>query len=179
MKKYSSLILFLLVAATSIGLFAFYNKKEKTAYVDISKLYNDFQLKKELETKLIKVQQARKNMLDSLRLQLEFLSGNINSDRTITGDAKQKQVQEFESRKMHYYQMEKSFSEDNEKFSSEYKEQILIQFNPYVNNYGKENGYEFIYGTDGTGAVMYASESKNITDKVVKYVDEQYKGSSK
>lgn len=151
--------------------------KEKTAYVELGKVYGDFELKKELESKLTNVQQARKNILDSMKVQLEFFANNINAMNVAKDkDKVEQQVREFEVKKQQYYETEKNFKEDNDKLTSQYQDQIWKQLNQYIKDYGKENGYLYIYGAGGNGFLMYADETNDITEKVKKYVNEHYKG---
>jgi outer membrane protein len=45
-----------------------------------------------------------------------------------------------------------------------------------MQDYGKKHGYDFIYGAQGSGNLMYANGQKNITDEVLKYINERYQG---
>lgn len=63
--------------------------------------------------------------------------------------------------------------------TGKYDEQILNQLNQYVKDYAKEEGYDIIYSADGSGAIMAASDDMDITDKIVAYLNERYKGMSK
>jgi len=71
MKKNNYILLFLLVIIISLlGYIALsHNKKSTVAYVEMETLYNDFVMKKELESKLTNVQQMRKHILDSIKIE--------------------------------------------------------------------------------------------------------------
>ena len=177
MKNILTISISALVFTVGILLYAFSEKEQKTAYIELGKIYGDFELKKELQSKLTNVQQARKTVLDSMRIQLEFFANTLNNVNPKADKSKtEQQVREFEIKKQQYYQMEKTFSEDNEKLSSEYEEQIWKQLNQYIKDYGKANDYEYIYGAGGSGSLMYAKESNDITEKVKEYVNERYQG---
>jgi len=51
---------------------------------------------------------------------------------------------------------------------------IWKRLNPYIAEYGKEKGYAYIYGANGTGNVLYADEGEDITDELIEYVNKRY-----
>jgi outer membrane protein len=142
----------------------------KIAYVELESVYNDFELKKELEVKITTVQNLRKNILDSLKLQLSALSNRYSVKKD------EQTAREFEARKQEYYQKEKEFTENNTRTSKSYTDQIWKQLNQYAKDYGKEQGYTYILGYDGQGALLYGQDAVNVTDAMKKYVNIRYKG---
>ncbi len=148
----------------------------KTAYVELNMIYNDFQMKKELEAKLTNVQQTRKTILDSLELRLKVLSAQLRGMAQQDKKVMAEQAGRFEALREEYFTKQKMFSEDNDRTTGQYSEQIWKQINQYVKDYGKENGYAYIFGADGSGALMYGTEKENITDKLKAYVNERYQG---
>lgn len=174
MKKYLNLILSAIVI---IALVCFWlvikNHESKFAYVEIETVYNEFPMKKELEGKLTNVQQARKNILDSLKIQLNALSASVKSEKDIEG------IRVFQTKKQEYLLKQKNFEDDNQTTTQNYSSQIWKQINQYVKDYGKEKNYTFILGTDGSGALMYGDEKVNITKELSDYVNLRYQGEKK
>ena len=154
-------------------------QKDKTAYVDISKVYNEFELKKECEGKYTHIENARKTILDSLEITLNMLSQRIRSNHKKDKNELEAQIQEFELKRQDYLLKKKNFEEDNDRTAKKFDEEIWKQINQYVKDYGKENDYTFIFGAEGSGAVMYARETKNISEEVIKYINSKYKGGLK
>ncbi len=149
--------------------------KPKTAYVQLGKLYENFNMKKELEKKYEKISMSRKNILDSLEINLRSLSGQIELLKE-NDPARKSKIQDFELLRQDYLMKKKNFSEDTERTSQQYDEEIWKQLNQYVNDYGKENEYTYIYGAQGNGSLMYGSEKEDITGQVNEYVNHKYKG---
>lgn len=148
------------------------NGKDKLAWVNLTKVYNEFAYKKELENKLTKTQQARKTIIDSAEFELKVLSRQIKAE-----DGKDKsKIALFEVKRDNYLNKKKEFEDDNDVLQKQYNEQILTQINQYLKDFGKEGKYTYIYGADGSGGLMYASESSDITEEVIKYINEKYKG---
>lgn len=146
----------------------------QTAYVDIGIIYNEFGLKKELETKYTNVQSTRKRIIDSLGLELTILSNRVKQN--LASDLKDSIGQQFTAKQQEYMYRKQAFESDNDAVTEQYSAQIWKQLNQYITDYGKANGYDYIFGGDGSGSLMYAREGLNITDQVKTYVNQRYKG---
>lgn len=160
----------------SVTLYLFYtNNKSKVAYIKNVELYNEFALKKELETKLTVVKNQRKSILDSLMLQLKMASTQLEYSK----EKDSKEMKLFQIQKQEYLYKEKQFDEDDQRLAEQYSQQIWKQINQYVSDYGKENNYSFIYGASGNGAIMYAQDKYDVTKELAEYINEKYKGEKK
>jgi outer membrane protein len=167
----------ILGAVTSIYLFS---TRQKTAYVNLTKIYNEFELKKQLEQQLTSVQQIRQKTLDSLELELKMLSRNLQSpDAEKNKAVYDVKANDFDLRKQDYLYKQKTFSDDNATLSQQYTDQIWKQLDQYVKDYGDAHDYTFILGGDGSGSMMYAAKGDDVTDILVTYTNERFKGESK
>lgn len=149
------------------------SKGDKVGYILIQKVYLKFDYKKELEAKFKMVNEKRASILDSMELELKVLYGQLQQS---TPD--EKQLALFKVRKKEFLEKKNLFEEENAQMSKQFDEQIIKQLNQYVKNYGDENGYKFIYGSDGSGNIMYADSTLDISDKIVEYINKQYSGGS-
>lgn len=141
-------------------------------YINLSDVYNSFEMKKELEKKITKIQDTRQAIIDSLKMDLLSLSraveNNHSKSKELTNSLQYKQ-KEFLSK-------QREFEETNETMINEYNNQIWKQINEYVNTYRKENKIDFIYGADGSGVLMAAEEKWNISKDVSDYINKKYQG---
>jgi outer membrane protein len=148
------------------------SSEQKTGYMNLSVIYKEFSMKKELENTFTKIQTQRKEALDSMELELELLNKRLNAE----GEEKDL-VAAFEKRRENYLQYKKQFQDDNELMQQQYTEKINKQLNQYVIDYGKEKDYDYLLGGDGTGTVMFAKDGHNITEEVLEYINKKYQGS--
>lgn len=144
--------------------------KDKDGYVQVNKLYAEFEMTKELNKKLQTSLNIKKQILDSLKFGLKQVELQLNTNKT------DKLLQLYQLKKQEYLYKEQAFNEDNQKMSQQYSEQALNQINKYVEEYGKQNGYEYIYGASGNGSLMYANEKKDITSQVLSFINQKYQG---
>jgi outer membrane protein len=132
----------------------------KTGYVNLNMVFDKFPLKKQLQTKLENMQASRKAILDSLYVQVSAAGNSPEAEK----------VREL------YLQDKKQFQLDDQRVSQDYNAQIWKQINQYVKDYGEEKGYQYIWGADGAGTLMYADKSVDLTDQVSDYVNNKFKG---
>jgi len=167
-------LFFLTVVSFGFSVYLF-STKQKIGFVSIGKIYAEFDLKKDLEAKYTKVESARKNILDSLELQIRGISKRMDDIKKPTDEQKhffEQKVEDFKMKRKH-------FSEDNQALSNQYSEQIQKQLNQYLKDYGKEFNYDIIFGANNQGNVMHAKEKYDISDDVLKFINAQYKGTVK
>jgi len=53
---------------------------QKTAFVNLNKVYDEFTYKKEMEEKFENIKKARQSILDSLKIKIEVLSRKIEDN---------------------------------------------------------------------------------------------------
>lgn len=180
LQRYISLFtLILALAATSLSTYLVLTKP-KTAYVNLTNLYNEFGLKKQLEQQLVSVTDIRQKQIDSLELSLNILSRNLQSiDQAKDKALYQSKAIEFDGHRQEFLYKKKSFADDNATLSEQYTSQIWKQLNQYVKDYGDAHGYTYIMGGDGTGTMMYADHGEDLTETLIAYTNDRYKGESK
>jgi outer membrane protein len=176
MKQFSLvLIISILVSAGITYMMISYNtKKEKTGWISLSEVFNDFAFKKELEMKLKKTKDTRQALVDSLAFNLKLLSKQLQSEN----QKNKEKIALFEIRREEYLTKKQQFEADNDAVAKQYDAQIIAQMNQYVKDFGNKHGYTYIFGADGNGSLMYSLETKNITKEVNEYINNRYKGNT-
>ncbi len=144
----------------------------KIAYIDLSKVFEKFEFKNELEKKLVKTRELRKEKLDSLEFELNVMSKQLQSENSKDSE----KIGLFQAKRDYYFQKKQEFEEDNSALVAQYDAQILKQLTQYVTDFGKEYEYTYIFGADGNGTIMYGKEKNNITEEVITYINDKYKG---
>ena len=107
-------------------------------------------------SKIIREQQEK---LDSLHLIFEEKDSiPLKADREIL-------IQEM-----------KKLQELKQQYMDEAIQQVWGRLNDYIQLYGEENEFMLILGAQGNGNVMYAQETINITEEVLKFANSKYQG---
>ncbi len=171
----SKLILFILIGLVvcgAIGLGITLQFRHKIAHANLNQVYNDFTLKKLLEKRLDETKQSKQNYLDSLGTIVErqesYFAAHGSKDAALN--------RLIVENKKALSEKEDEINRSLEAMASGYQNQIWQQVNTYVKEYGRINDYDFIYGADGKGTLMYAKESSDISLELIEYINKRYKG---
>ena len=136
------------------------------AFFDYNKVYNECELKLELEKDLEEVVSARKSELDSMQLNLSFMSNKIKS-----GNASNEDLNEFELMKSQYLTFQGRYEEENIRLKEEYFTQIRKEINEKAKIFAEETGLDYLFSAVGDGSLMYAKESEEVTEEFLNYVN--------
>ncbi|HEY0651759.1 MAG TPA: OmpH family outer membrane protein [Chryseosolibacter sp.] len=128
--------------------------KEKKAYIDNQRLFDRFAGKAILQEKLETLARSQRSQLDS-----------VAALATGTNAATYESV---------HQQMSENFAINYQQVSTRYTADIWKELNKLISEYGKQNGYDFIFGATGDGSLMYANEVKDLTEEVINYVNERH-----
>jgi outer membrane protein len=148
----------------------------KTGYIEIKKVFNGFQMKAELEEKYKHTQKVKDQILDSLSFNLKLLSKHLNEQKNAKADINKEEILQFEYKREEYLKLKNQYQEDNAALSQKFDDQILAQLTQYVIEFGKKNNYDMILGADGNGSLMYSKEFYNVSDEVIIFINNKYKG---
>ncbi|MBO9702039.1 MAG: OmpH family outer membrane protein [Sporocytophaga sp.] len=170
-KVFSALFIVLFL----IGGVCVYFLIPKIGYINSSKVFTEFKLKKELETDLKKLELAKQRDLDSLKAELEISYNELNS----SSKKSEKDISEFKVAHQQYYIREKQYNENYQRAADQYTQQVWKQLNSFIKEFGKQEGYDFVLGANGAGEIMYADENDDLTEKVLEYCNKRYEGDIK
>lgn len=145
---------------------------KKYACVQLELLRKDFVLAKQLDSELESIMLKRKEILDSLKLDIQMLEKRVQ----INGKVQPTELNEYKIKRAFFAEKEKEFYDANNELEAKYQENIWNKLNSYVKDYGKEKGYVYIYGLNGSGSIMYAADENDITLPLIEYVNNKYSG---
>lgn len=150
-------------------------RQKKHVYVELQRVFTEFEMSKTYNKKLESTAMARKNILDSMEVNLKATSRMLQTANIKSGPKAESFLYDRET----YTEKHKQFEEDNKALQEKYNAEVTKQLNQYVKDYGEKKNYDIIYGAEGSGVLMYVKDDLNITDDLIKYVNERYKGNSK
>lgn len=144
------------------------NGKEKTGFVNVGKLYHDFEMTKSYKAEMDKEGGKVTAVVDSLKKEYGFAmeQSKRNPKFSAKADTLKGQIERLETAYMQHVKAK----------SDEYNNKIIQQLNQYVQDYGKENKYSLILGAEGSGSLMYGDADLDITEKVTGYVNRKFNG---
>ncbi|WP_299098169.1 OmpH family outer membrane protein [uncultured Winogradskyella sp.] len=143
-------------------------EQQKTAFVDNTKVVNEFNKKVDFEESFkIKVDAFNKKA-DSLNQMIQMEAQAFQSQASKMNKTKQEEVYNalVQKKQMQDYQIgneEKALQTEGQKEI----DTLVKQVKAFIKDYGKANGYTFILGANDAGSVLYGAEGKDITEEIL------------
>jgi outer membrane protein len=148
--------------STGITVFLVLGKDEKKiAVIDAVRLFNEFNLKKELEAK-------DKSGLERLGKQIDSISSQLKIAQA------SKNTQEEQRLGYLYEYMKNGLEKEFEKSNQMINEQVWKRLNKIIDEYGKKKGYRLIIGANGMGTVLYSDNYYDVTNEAVAFANKKY-----
>jgi outer membrane protein len=174
----------LLFIAISISLVSCDKKSEvkelKTAYVDTAVLMKEYTETKDLEAKY-KAQAAEKGRQLEAEIN-RFKQDAANFQRNAQANGQewaQKNGAELQRREQQLGQAQQALQQQLQQESGKEMDSLVTGVKKFIKEYGKKEGYAYIYGTGDAATILYAEEKYDITKDIVKLLNEKYKSSAK
>ena len=165
------------VILTGVALLALTACTDKVAFVDNSKLLNDYQEKKDIEAKLKGQISAYERKRDSISMAFQTEARAFDAQaKTLPQNVAQKKYNELMQKSQI---LQQHLQQEEQKIQMESQTQmdsLLSKVKKNIKEYGKQKGYTFILGANDGGSVLYGTEKKDITKEVTEYLNNQYKG---
>lgn len=150
--------------------------EQKTAYVDTTRLIQEYSEMQEIEAEFTTKSDRVKSELDSVargfQMEVQEYQTNMNSMTTA-------QRQETEERLMRKQQ---SIQQQQQQMGNQLRQEsdvvidsIVEKVKEYVRDYGKDNDYTYIFGSNESANIMYAKDGLDITEEVLEKLNASYK----
>jgi outer membrane protein len=161
---FSNKILIIILAMCTIlaGFVGYtYYQTTKLVVVDVFTLVDEFTMKKELE-------QAEGLKFQGLNAQVDSLNALIERCK------KEQNVTKLKQLSKPFYELQYIAKQNYDESAEKINKQVWARLNPLIDDFGKQKDYQVIVGGNGMGSVLFASEQKNITKELIKYVNKRY-----
>lgn len=160
MKK---LIMVVLVAAglTSCN-------EQKTAYVDTTKLIQEYKEMKDVEQEFTSKSDQVKVQLDSLAQSFQAEVKDYQEKMGGMSAAARKEIEAGLMQKQQAIQQQQQMMGNQLRQESDAViDSIVTKVKDYVKDYGKKNNYTYIFGSNESANIMYAKEGLDITEEIL------------
>jgi Skp family chaperone for outer membrane proteins len=165
MKEIRILLICLLMCACTgaITYVLLKRQSKKMAVADAVKLFDQFNMKKEMEA-------AAKMRLDRLNGQADSVNSQLQVARAAHDEDAIKRLTYAYS----YFRSE--FDREYTQSNRDINEQVWKRLNPSVEEFGKGKALHVIIGANGMGSVLYNDDYYDVTDELINYVNSRYEG---
>ena len=153
-------------------------QKQKTGFVNTEKVVKEY---KEMSS----VQDKYGKMNDSMMAQLQKQAQNYQAQvqdyqknmNTMSTTARSKKEEELMTQRQQLQQEQQMRSQQLQQESQTAIDSVIAKVKKQVKTYGEENGYDYIYGQNDAGSIMFAKDSYDLTEEVIKALNGSAKDS--
>ncbi len=155
-------------------------KEFKTAYIDTSKLMEESTEAKDIEAKYKDKSKVMGNQLEAEVNRFKSEAASFKQDAMKNGQAwAQQKGAELQDREQKLNYAQQAMLQQLQQESSVEMDTLVKVYKKVIKDYGKEKGYDYIYGTGDAQSILYAKDNYDITKEVIKLINDKYKSSDK
>ena len=151
----------------------------KTAYVDTSKLLEEYTEAKDIEAKYKAKSDEMGKELENEVARFKNEASNFQKNAQLNGQAwAQQKGAELQKREQQLSYAQQALVRQLQEESGAEMDTLVKNVKKFIKDYGKEKGYDYIYGTGEAVSILYAKDKYDITKELVKLLNDKYKSGS-
>ena len=179
MKK-TVIIFALAIAAISCNKTTTATKEFKTAYIDTSKLMEESTEAKDIEAKYKDKSKVMGSQLEAEVAKFKAEAASFKQNAQTNGQAwAQQKGSELSQREQQLNYAQQAMLQQLQQESGVEMDSLVKKYRKVIKEYGKEKGYDYIYGTGESASILYAKDNYDISKEVIKMINDKYKSSDK
>ena len=151
-------------------------QEQKIGYVDNVKLMDEYQEKIDIEEKYQNQSEALGKRRDSISQAFQMEAQEFQQQAK--GLSQEKAQEQYGSLQQRGQMIGQQLQQEEQQLQLQGQtemDSLINKVRAEIKKYGKENGYTFILGGGNGGSVLYGQESKDLTEEIVKLLNENYK----
>jgi outer membrane protein len=155
-------------------------KEVKSAYIDTSELMKEYTEAKDLEAKYKAQSEEKGRQLEAEINRFKQDAANFQSQAQANGQEwAQKRGAELQKREQQLGYAQQALAQQLQQASGAEMDSLVSGVKKFIKDYGKQKGYDYIYGTGDAASVLYAKDKYDITKDIIKALNEKYKSEEK
>ncbi len=155
-------------------------KEFKTAYIDTVKLMEESTEAKDIEAKYKEKSKVMGSQLEVEVSRWKADAANFQKNAQANGMAwAQQKGAELQKREQELSYAQEAMLRQLQQESGVEMDSLVKSYKNTIKEYGKEKGYDYIYGTGEASTVLFAKDNYDITKDIIKMVNDKYKTADK
>lgn len=155
-------------------------KEFKTAYVDTSKLMEESTEAKDIEAKYKSKAEIMGADLKTEAAKFQKEAASFKENAMANGQAwAQQKGAELQQREQQLQYAQQGMLQQLQGESGVEMDSLVTRYKKMFKEYGKDKGYDYIYGTGESATVLFAKDNYDITKDLIKIINDKYKSEGK
>lgn len=156
------------------------SKAMKTAYVDTSKLLEQYTEAKDIEAKYKAKSEIMGRELEGEVARFRAEAASFQKNAQANGQAwAQENGARLQKKEQELTYAQQAMLQQLQRESGVEMDTLVSSVKKFIKKYGKEKGYAYIYGTGEAVSILYAEEKYDITKEIIKLLNDKYKSEGK
>ncbi len=155
-------------------------KDFKTAYIDTNKLLEESTEAKDIKAKYeaIAEEKGARLKVEVDKLEAEKNAFQANAQKNGQAWAQQK-YGELQQREQQLQYTQQGLAQQIQGQHGVEMDSVVVKYKKIFKDYGKDKGYDYVFGTGEAATVLFAKDQYDITKDLIKIVNEKYKSEAK
>lgn len=151
------------------------SSSQNIVYIDTEKLMKEYKESVDFESKFKAMSERMQNELESdmKKFQNDVVDLQKNAQSKGMEWAQQREA-ELGKRQQTLAQKEQNYMKKFQEESAVERDTLVSKMKKFIKTYGAEKGYDYVLGTGDASTVLYAKEGSDITEEVLKLMNEAY-----
>lgn len=152
---------------------------QNIVYIDTEKLMKEYKESVDFESKFKAMSEKMQSELESDMRKFQNDVADLQTNAQSRGmEWAQKREAELGKRQQTLAQKEQNYMKKFQEESAVERDSLVSKMKKFIKTYGAEKGYDYVLGTGDASTVLYAKEGSNITEEVLKLMNEAYTNKS-
>jgi outer membrane protein len=155
-------------------------KDFKTAYIDTNKLLEESTEAKDLKAKYEDIASEKDSRIKVEVDKLEADKNAFQANAQKNGQAwAQQKYGELQQREQQIQYAQQAVIQQLQGQHGAEMDSLVTRYKKIFKDYGKDKGYDYVFGTGEAATVLYAKDQYDITKEIIKLINDKYKSEGK
>lgn len=155
-------------------------KESKTAYVDTSKLLEEYTEAKDIQAKYKTKSEEMGKELEAEVNRFKSDAASFQKNAQANGQAwAQQNGAELQKREQQLSYAQQGMLQQLQQESGVEMDSLVVNVKKFIKDYGKQKGYSYIFGTGEAASILYAEDKYDITKEIIQLLNDKYKAAPK
>jgi outer membrane protein len=146
----------------------------KLGYVDMAKAVNESMAGKAARQKFVKYMEKKRSESEKKKKELTSMKQILEKQGALLAeDVRVEKEREYQKRVREYQLYLKNIRDDARSKEMEMSKKIIREIQQIIFSYGKKEGYAMVFEKTRSG-LLYAPDSLDLTDTIIKIYDQEY-----
>lgn len=151
----------------------------KTAFVDTAKLVEENLEAKDIKAKYEAIIKAKGKQMDAEFAQFQNEAKNFEKNAQAYGmQWAQAKAPEMQQKREILARKEQMLVRETQDAAAVEMDTLVTRIKKFIKQYGKDNGYNYIYGTGDVATILYAKDEYDVTAELTKILNDEYQAKS-